>query len=78
MKSPKTAIHLCRFLVSRGWVINLEEYRMARGRYAELEMPEWVYRIPNAWLVVPLIVNQEMTGFVILASARTRINVNWK
>ena len=69
---------LCRFLVSRGWVINLEEYRMARGRYAELEMPEWVYRIPNAWLVVPLIVNQEMTGFVILASARTRINVNWE
>jgi len=69
---------LCRFLVSRGWVINLEEYRTAPGRYAELEIPEWVYRIPNAWLVVPLIVNQEMTGFVILASARTPINVNWE
>ena len=51
---------------------------MARGRYAELEMPEWVYRIPNAWLVVPLIVNQEMTGFVILASARTPSNVSWE
>ncbi len=69
---------LCRFLVSRGWVINLEEYRTAPGRYAELEIPEWVYRIPNAWLVVPLIVNQEMTGFVILTSARTPINVNWE
>ena len=69
---------LCRFLVSRGWVINLEEYRTAPGRYAELEIPEWVYRIPNAWLAVPLLVNQEMTGFVILASARTPINVNWE
>ncbi len=69
---------LCRFLVRRGWVINLEEFRTAPGRYAELEIPEWVYRIPNAWLVVPLIVNQEMTGFVILASARTPINVNWE
>jgi len=69
---------LCRFLVNRGWVINLEEYRTAPGRYAELEIPEWIYGIPNAWLVVPLMVSQEFTGFVILASARTRINVNWE
>ena len=69
---------LCRFLVNRGWVINLEEYRTAPGRYAGLEIPEWVYRIPNTWLIVPLMVSHEMTGFVIIASARTRIDVNWE
>ncbi len=69
---------LCRFLIDSGWVINLEEYRISPGRYAELVIPEWVYRIPNAWLIIPLMVSHEMTGFVILASARTRIEVNWE
>jgi len=69
---------LCRFLIDSGWVINLEEYRASPGRYADLVMPEWVYRIPNAWLIVPLMVSHEMTGFAILGSARTRIEVNWE
>ena len=69
---------LCRFLVESGWVINLEEYRASPGRYTDLSMPEWVYGIPNAWLIVPLTVSREMTGFVILCSARTQIEVNWE
>ena len=69
---------LGRFLIDSGWVVNLEEYRTSPGRYAELVIPEWVYRIPNAWLIIPLMVSHEMTGFVILASARTRIEVNWE
>jgi putative PEP-CTERM system histidine kinase len=69
---------LCRFLVDSGWVINLEEYRASPGRYVDLIMPEWVYRIPNVWLIVPLMVSHEMTGFVILTSARTQIEVNWE
>jgi putative PEP-CTERM system histidine kinase len=69
---------LCRFLIDSGWVVNLEEYRISPGRYAELVIPEWVYRIPNAWLIIPLMVSHEMTGFVILVSARTRIEVNWE
>ena len=69
---------LCRFLIDSGWVINLEEYRASPGRYADLIMPEWVYRIPNVWLIVPLMVSHDMTGFVILSSARTRIEVNWE
>jgi len=69
---------LCHFLASSGWVINLEEYRVSPGRYVELEMPEWIYRIPNAWLIIPLIISHEMTGFVILASARTPIDINWE
>ena len=69
---------LCSFLIDSGWVINLEEYRASPGRYTNLSMPEWVYRIPNAWLIVPLTVSREMTGFVILCSARTQIEVNWE
>lgn len=73
-----TASPLSSFLLSSGWVINLEEYRCYPGRYGDLELPRWLSEVPNAWLVVPLMVGGQMYGFVILASARTQIDVNWE
>ena len=69
---------LCQFLQASGWVINLEEYRCFPARYSELEIPSWLSDLPNAWLIVPLMAGSEMHGFVILASSRTPINVNWE
>ena len=69
---------LCRFLIDSGWIINLEEYRSAPRRYEHLEIPPWLAEVPNAWLVVPLATGNEMIGFVILATARTQIEVNWE
>lgn len=69
---------LCLFLVSSGWVINLEEYRSSSRRYGELVLPEWFAQLPKAWLVVPLMMGSEMIGFVVLDRARTRIDVNWE
>lgn len=69
---------LCRFLLTSGWVINLEEYRCYPARYSDLEIPAWLSDLPNAWLIVPLVADNEMQGFVILASSRTPINVNWE
>jgi putative PEP-CTERM system histidine kinase len=69
---------LCSFLLSSGWVINLEEYRCYPGRYGDLEIPRWLSDVPNAWLLVPLMVGNQMNGFVILASSRTDIDVNWE
>lgn len=69
---------LSRFLTSSGWVINLEEFRSAPGRYASLDLPKWLSELENAWLVVPLVVGQELTGFVVLARSRTQMDVNWE
>ncbi len=69
---------LCKFLLDSGWIINLEEYRCFPGRYSGLEIPAWISALPNAWLIVPLMVGHDMQGFVILASSRTPINVNWE
>ena len=69
---------LCKFLLESGWVINLEEYRSLTRRYEQLDLPEWLTSLPNAWLVVPLASGNAMTGFVVLATARTRIDVNWE
>ena len=69
---------LCQFLTSSGWVINLEEFRSYARRYGPLKLPAWLQYLPQAWLVVPLTVGSELIGFCVLASARTRIDVNWE
>ena len=69
---------LCQFMVSSGWVINLEEYRSFPRRYGQLKLPGWLQDIEQAWLIVPLTMGAEMIGFVVLARARTRLDVNWE
>src|SRR5512133_3414909 len=69
---------LCQFLTSSGWVVNLEEYRSYSRRYGALKLPRWLQDLAQAWLVVPLTAGQELIGFVVLASARTRVDVNWE
>jgi putative PEP-CTERM system histidine kinase len=69
---------MCRFMVRTGWVINLEEYRSVPGRYPGLSLPPWLQQITRAWLVVPLCVADQTIGFVVLASARTPLDVNWE
>ena len=69
---------LCKFINESGWVINLEEYRSYSGRYAYLQLPPWIAEVPNAWLVVPLVGGNDLIGFVVLASARTSVEVNWE
>ena len=69
---------LSQFLLTSGWVINLEEYRSYPRRYGQLVLPEWLQELPQAWLIVPLAVADEMIGFVVLARARARMDVNWE
>ncbi|WP_295951967.1 XrtA/PEP-CTERM system histidine kinase PrsK [Rhodoferax sp.] len=68
----------CQFLVRSGWVINLEEYRSFSKRYGDLTLPLWLQDVIQAWLIVPLTAGGELIGFVVLARARTNIDVNWE
>ena len=67
-----------RFLTDSGWVVNLEEFRSSPERYHKLRLPFWLSEWPNAWLVIPLASISELIGFVVLATARARIDVNWE
>ncbi|OGA97426.1 MAG: histidine kinase [Burkholderiales bacterium RIFCSPHIGHO2_12_FULL_61_11] len=69
---------LCQFMMTSGWVINLEEYRSYPRRYGQLKLPAWLQDLAQAWLVVPLMVGEALIGFVVLASARTPVDVNWE
>jgi len=66
------------FMRATGWVVNLEELRASPGRYRDLRLPEWLAEYPQAWLLVPLWQGPDLLGFVLLASPRTRVDVNWE
>jgi putative PEP-CTERM system histidine kinase len=62
------------FLAKTGWVVDLQEPRQIAG----LELPSWLRKLPSAWLVVPVIAQEDLTGFAVLATPRAKIEVNWE
>ena len=67
-----------QFLNRTGWVLNLLEYRLNPSRYGDIKLPSWLHHYPNAWLVVPLKVADDLIGFCVLDKARNDIEVNWE
>lgn len=77
VREPDAAA-LVQFLADRKWVVNLDEFRRGQAGYEGLRLPDWLAALPSAWLVVPLAVGSELAGFLVLAQARTRVEVNWE
>jgi putative PEP-CTERM system histidine kinase len=71
---------LCRHLAESGAIVDLDGFRTKGEQRPPVapELPAWLPDLASAWLVVPLVVNAELTGFVILAHARTPIDVDWE
>jgi putative PEP-CTERM system histidine kinase len=69
---------LCQFLQRRQWVIDLAEHKARPDSYDGLEIPDWLHSTPDGWLVVPLMLHEQLLGFVVLARSRGRINLNWE
>ena len=68
----------CRFLREKAWVVDLDQFRSAPRHYDGLTLPTWLLATPNPWLVVPLLVGEELQGFVLLARPRTSIELDWE
>jgi putative PEP-CTERM system histidine kinase len=69
---------LCQFLMARSWVIELPEWRSHPARYGGLALPAWLATRPDLWLVVPLMLERSLFGFICLAPPRTALQLNWE
>lgn len=78
LQAEDAASSVCQFMRDGGWVVNLEEFRSFPRRYGAMTLPAWLQDVQQAWLLVPLTMGSELIGFVVLASARTRVDVNWE
>jgi len=68
----------CRFLESTQWVIDVDEYVHHPEKYEGLALPDWLLDLPRRWLVVPLMLQEKLFGFVVLQRARSPLKLNWE
>lgn len=69
---------LLRFFERRPWVIDLDDYKRSAEVYEGLELPAWLTGLPQAWLIVPLSMHDEVVGLAVLARSRGRVTINWE
>jgi len=68
-----------RLMAEREWIIDLRATRTGASMADEAALlPRWLDDLPDAWLVVPLLVADEMLGFVVLARPRTQVVLDWE
>ena len=68
VREPSSSAFI-RFLSEQQFVISLDEYSKDPDMYTRLgplEIPDWISNNKNAWLVVPLMLQDHMMGFIVL------------
>ena len=66
------------FMAAKRWVLNVDEYRSDPEVYDDLPMPEWILDNADSWLIVPLIHDERLLGFVMLLQPRAPQPINWE
>ena len=74
--TPESSLAL--FLEQHREVIDLGEYSRKPDAYPGLELPGWLRDIEYTWLVAPLILNDELTGFIVLVRPQAPHQLNWE
>lgn len=66
------------WMAEKQWVIDLDEMASRRDLYGELDAPAWLRSTHEAWLVVPLMLHDELLGFVVLKHSLGKVTFNWE
>lgn len=69
---------LVKFLRTWQWVINVDEYVHDPDLYQDLTLPDWLRERNDVWLVVPLMQDVELLGFVVLDRPASVHSINWE
>ena len=67
-----------RWLAGKQWVVDLDEMKTRRDLYDGIEPPHWIRQAEDAWLVVPLLLHDELLGFVVLKHSLGKVGFNWE
>ncbi len=69
---------LLEFMKMREWLVDVDEYHASPEMYEALHLPDWLNAFPTAWVVVPLIQQGELDGFVLLMRSLAPRELNWE
>ena len=60
------------------WVIDIDELQRVPDLYGDLQTPEWLGHIDDAWLIVPLMFNEDLQGILLLKHSPLQQSINWE
>ena len=66
------------FIRKDGWLFDLAEYRSEPEVYGNLSLPGWLSSIATAWLIVPLMLRNELQGLVLLTETSHVPTLNYE
>jgi putative PEP-CTERM system histidine kinase len=64
------------FLRANEWIVDAGEARRHPERYPGLDLPPWLGA--EVWAIVPLMVGEQLTGFVLLAPPHAAPDLDWE
>ena len=66
------------FMCERQWILDTAELDRDPELYEGLRRPRWMEHLPDALLVVPLISNEELIGFIVLFQASSAFRLTFE
>lgn len=66
------------FLKENNWIINIDEYKEDQKNYPGLSLPNTILSLSNAWLIIPLNVQNNLVGFIVLSHSQAKVEFNWE
>lgn len=69
---------LCQLLKQAQWVLDLNDVSGVPESFSPLTLPAWLQKTEQAWLVVPLMLEDRLYGFVVLLQPRAPRGFNWE
>ncbi|OHY82226.1 XrtA/PEP-CTERM system histidine kinase PrsK [Marinobacter sp. AC-23] len=69
---------LVRLFNEKEWIVNLDEYKADPVSYDLLEIPDAITKTPDAWLVIPLYLGNELYGIAMIGHPYARVDLNWE
>lgn len=76
-REPSTS-PVVELLRRKEWIVDVAEARARPERYDGIELPAWASDPTRTWAVVPLLVGESLTGFVVLAPPRAEMTLDWE
>lgn len=65
-------------LIEQEWVFSIQKSNYSQVNYVNSLLPKWVSDIPNVWLVLPLLTEKDLIGFVVLDKPDSDTSLNWE
>ena len=69
---------LVMYLSEKNWIIDIQECNRNPDQYGGLVIPEWLMKMKKPWIIIPMIHQEHLLGFLILNLPRAKREVDWE